>query len=145
MGRQAVGSGGKDRMLERGRAAAGGSGRKAVRTSPLFTRQKSEGGRGVEGFPHAAVLRVAVGAGWGGGEAVGGRGEGRQAGRQAGRKTSSSSRQQVRKDVLRRTEGLPGVGAGRRGRRSWRGGRFSGKPVAGGFVAGRFCQARGRG
>ena len=146
MGRRAVGAGGKDRMLERGRAAGGGSGRKAVRASPLFTRPKSEGGPGVEGFPHAAVLRVAVGAGWSVGVGVGGRDEGRQAGRQAGRKsTSSSSRKQVREDGLRRTEGFSAVGAGRRGLRSWRGGRLSGKPVAGGFLVRRFCQARGRG
>ncbi len=82
MGRRAFGAGGKDRMLERGRAAGGGSGRKAVRASPLFTRPKSEGGPGVEGFPHAAVLRVAAGAGWSVGVGVGGRDEGRQAGRQ---------------------------------------------------------------
>lgn len=91
MGRRAVGAGGKDRMLERGRAAGGGSARKAVRTSPLFARQKSEGGRDVEGFPHAAVLRVALGAGWSGGVGGGGTKAGRQAGRQTGRPAAAAA------------------------------------------------------
>ena len=64
-----------------------------MRASPLFTRPKSEGGPGVEGFPHAAVLRVAVGAGWSVGVGVGGRDEGRQAGRQAGRQEKHQQQQ----------------------------------------------------
>lgn len=113
--------------------------RERVRCSAGRSRRAGEAWRAFHARPFC-VWRW--GRGGAGERAWGGRGEGRQAGRPTS--SSSSRRQQVRKDVLRRTEGLPGVGAGRRGRRSWRGGRLSGKPVAGGLLAGRFCQARGR-